>query len=138
MKQNFPKLTILFVFFLLAFSLQGQSRFYDVSIDGINGTIVALSGDLPAPCTITITGELVAGTPVHGCNPLTTPNDLGGKIVVLDRGFCFFVDKIKHAQEAGAIAAIICNNRPETESDGGVIAMGGEDRGEFNLFATNR
>lgn len=42
----------------------------------------------------------------------TIVNDVNGKIAVIDRGSCFFVDKVYNAQLAGAKAAIIINNVP--------------------------
>ncbi len=134
MKQIFTKFTLFFAAFFLSASLYGQ-RFYSVSIDGVDGDATALSSSLPAPCTEIISGEMVAGTPADGCAALTNPEELAGKIAVLDRGSCNFTDKIQNAQDAGAIAVIVCNNRPESEDGGGVIVMGGEDPGTINLFA---
>jgi extracellular elastinolytic metalloproteinase len=51
-----------------------------------------------------------------GATPLT------GKIAVLYRGVCGFSDKVKNAQLAGAIAAIVINN-----AAGPPIVMGGTD-----------
>lgn len=54
------------------------------------------------------------------CEPLV--EDLIGKIALVDRGGCFFVDKTKNAQDAGAVAVIIANNAPT-----GVPPLGGDD-----------
>ncbi len=35
---------------------------------------------------------------------------IGGKIALIDRGTCNFIDKVKNAQNAGAIAVIVVNN----------------------------
>jgi hypothetical protein len=43
-----------------------------------------------------------------GCTPLVNP--VAGKIVLLDRGVCTFVIKVKNAQDAGAIGVIIADN----------------------------
>ncbi len=57
-----------------------------------------------------------------GCSPLTDEIDYNGKIVLIDRGICDFSEKVLHAQDAGAIGAIICN------FEEGVITMGvGQD-----------
>jgi hypothetical protein len=42
------------------------------------------------------------------CEPLTgfTP----GRIAVIDRGDCFFIEKVKRAEDAGAVAAVVVNN----------------------------
>jgi len=44
-----------------------------------------------------------------GCNPIT--QDLTGKIALIDRGTCAFVQKIRNAQAAGAVMVIIANNQ---------------------------
>ena len=36
-------------------------------------------------------------------------DDLDGKIAIIDRGGCFFQDKVLHAQAYGAVGVIICN-----------------------------
>jgi hypothetical protein len=62
-----------------------------------------------------ITGNLVLvndsmGTITDGCDtPFGSPS-VSGKIAVMDRGNCNFTVKVKNAQTAGAIAAIIVNN----------------------------
>jgi hypothetical protein len=58
-------------------------------------------------------GTNLQGNPIsqEGCNPLT--NDLTGKIAVIYRNTCSFVSKIKNAQDAGAVAAIIVNREDE-------------------------
>jgi hypothetical protein len=49
------------------------------------------------------------GAPItDGCTPLV--NSVTGKIVLVDRGTCAFVVKVKNAQNAGALAVIIANN----------------------------
>ncbi len=47
-------------------------------------------------------------TPDLGCNAFGAIAT--GKIAVIRRGDCPFVDKVKNAQDAGAIAVIIMNN----------------------------
>ncbi len=45
-----------------------------------------------------------------GCEEID--NDLTGAVALIDRGACFFGYKCFYAQEAGAVAAIVCNNQP--------------------------
>ena len=54
-----------------------------------------------------------------GCQEITNPEELNGKIVVIRRGVCEFGFKILAAENAGAIAVIMVNNVP-----GGPITMG--------------
>ncbi|MDO9105152.1 MAG: M36 family metallopeptidase [Methylovulum sp.] len=73
-------------------------------------------------------GKIVAvddgeGTATDACQtPFSNASDLVGAIALIDRGSCLFVEKVKHAQDAGAIGAIIANNAP-----GAMIPMGGTD-----------
>jgi cysteine-rich repeat protein len=57
-----------------------------------------------------------------GCTALTNPESVDGKIALLDRGTCNFVDKIVNAENAGAIAVIVANNVGD-----GLLTMGGVD-----------
>ena len=47
-------------------------------------------------------------TATDGCSAIST--SLRGKIALIDRGVCNFVDKVKNAQDAGAIGVIIADN----------------------------
>jgi subtilisin family serine protease len=82
---------------------------------GIAGLYAALEGDFTAPLRSTgdIEGSLVYVNPADACGPLTNPGLLAGKIALIDRGTCFFADKIQKVQDAGAIAAIVVNNVDE-------------------------
>ncbi|MEW5674739.1 T9SS-dependent M36 family metallopeptidase [Flavobacterium enshiense] len=55
------------------------------------------------------------------CTSATNAAALSGKIAVIRRGTCAFVEKVKFAQDAGAVAAIVVNNVA------GTISMGGAD-----------
>ena len=57
----------------------------------------------------------------NGCTPLV--NSVAGKIVLLDRGVCTFVVKVKNAQNAGAIAVLIADNVAGSPPTG----LGGSD-----------
>lgn len=60
-------------------------------------------------------------TPTLSCNTLINPSEINGKIAVIERGTCLFVDKITYAQNAGAIGVIMINN-----AGGNPITMGGD------------
>jgi len=134
MKQNFTKITLFFTLCLLSASLYGQ-RIYNVNVDGVATPLVSVSSTFPGPCTATLTGEMVAGAPANGCDPITNPDAIAGKIAVLDRGECNFTVKVRNAQAAGALAVIVCNNRPETAEGGGIFPMGGTDIDDLNTFS---
>lgn len=60
--------------------------------------------------------------PTLGCRSPVNASEIAGKIAVVDRGDCFFTEKVKNAQDAGAVAAIVVNNQPS-----GLPPMGGDD-----------
>jgi uncharacterized repeat protein (TIGR01451 family) len=67
----------------------------------------------PALNATGVTGnlELVndnTGATTDGCEPLV--GFTAGNIAVIDRGLCFFVTKVKNAQDAGAIAVVVVND----------------------------
>src|SRR5690606_27942943 len=76
----------------------------------VNDGIAAASGD-------------AAGTVHDGCEfPFRNGARLAGRIALVDRGLCPFVDKARHAQRHGAIAVIVANN-----VDGAPPGMAGSD-----------
>jgi hypothetical protein len=72
-----------------------------------------------------ISGDIVAASDsggvnaLDGCEPLVT--NVTGKIALMVRGNCNFTVKVKNAQNAGAIAALVDNNAA------GLPGMGGSD-----------
>jgi hypothetical protein len=49
------------------------------------------------------------GTTSDACEPLTNNSEMSGKIALIQRGGCEFDLKIAHAEDAGAIAALVYN-----------------------------
>jgi len=80
----------------------------------ITGNIVLVNDGVSAPTSL-------------GCGA-SAVGSLTGKIALIRRGGCLFSDKIKFAQDAGAIAVIMMNN-----ISGPPISMGGTDA---NALAT--
>ncbi|WP_300568164.1 T9SS-dependent M36 family metallopeptidase [Flavobacterium sp.] len=83
-------------------------------------------GHANIPVAPGITQNLVLfidGTPdtSDACTAATNGAALSGKIAVIRRGDCTFVEKVKFAQTAGSVAAIIVGN------DGTNVSMGGAD-----------
>ena len=80
------------------------------------------------PIKGSIRGELVApndsggASLLDGCEPFPAAADIAGKIVLINRGTCTFTQKVKNAQDAGAIAAVVANNVAV-----GLPGMGGAD-----------
>ncbi|NMO18801.1 peptidase M36 [Pyxidicoccus fallax] len=80
----------------------------------------------PALTTTGVSGDIVlvndgVGTTSDGCESIPS-GSLTGKIALIDRGVCGFSVKVKNAQLAGAVGAIVANNQGD-----GVMSMGGAD-----------
>ncbi len=59
--------------------------------------------------TIVVANDGDNNAPTLACNPIENAEEIDGNIALIDRGQCDFVDKIRNAQAAGAIAALVCN-----------------------------
>jgi cysteine-rich repeat protein len=57
-----------------------------------------------------------------GCSALTNAGSVAGRIALIDRGTCNFTVKVKNAQNAGAVGAVIANN-----VNTGLVNMSGMD-----------
>jgi subtilisin family serine protease len=55
-------------------------------------------------------GVLVGAEPALACEPLENAGAIAGKVALVDRGDCLFVDKTDQATAAGAIAVVIANH----------------------------
>lgn len=87
----------------------------------------------PALSNPGVTGQIVAATDASdaigpsttdGCSAFTNASQVAGKIALIDRGGvgCTFILKVKNAQNAGAIGAVIADNTAE-----GIFGMSGTD-----------
>lgn len=61
-----------------------------------------------------VTSKAVFAKPFHACTDIENKDELVGKLVIIERGECTFVDKARRAMRAGANAVIIFDNVPET------------------------
>lgn len=91
-------------------------------------------GFCPAVGAIATSGKVVVATDGSGdrgdgCEEIINFSEVNGNVALIDRGGCNFVDKVFHAQEAGAIAVIICNYE---NSLSGMSAPANDMRG-FNI-----
>ena len=76
-----------------------------------NGTMTVGTAEFSALGTVTDTLILVSdsvGTFTDACTVIK--NKVAGKIVLIDRGICGFINKAQAAQAAGAVGVIIANN----------------------------
>ena len=79
------------------------------------------------PPVFNVTGMAVeaydaSASPSLVCEPITNVDEVAGNVAIIDRQDCNFTVKVRHAQDAGAIAVIMCNHELT-----GSIPMGGTD-----------
>lgn len=86
----------------------------------------AILGDGGTTGLVRVADDGVGPNPADACTPLvgnTGGNNLNGKIALVDRGTCTFVEKVAHAQAAGAKGVLIADN----VAGGTFPGMGGAD-----------
>ncbi len=93
--------------------------------DSVAGYYVAVPASFGPSLTTPVTGYTAvvidAEDPtVNGCDSILNSSALAGKIAILDRGDCPYVEKVKAAEAAGAIAVIVVNTTASAP-----IVMGG-------------
>jgi len=96
--------------------------------ESIAGDYDAGSAQFGPPIDESLSGSLMivddgsGDTSSEGCEPLV--NDLAGMIAFIRRGNCDFVVKVKNAQDAGALGAVVANHE---DGGDGLIIMAGDD-----------
>lgn len=80
---------------------------------GLGSTEVQPAAFGPPVAGSELTGDLVRANPARGCTPFSNASEMTGKIALVDRGDCYFTVKVKNAQLAGAVAALIANNEDD-------------------------
>lgn len=78
----------------------------------VAGDVASVEGSFTAQLSEVgeVSGRVVAVIPADGCGGFDNASALAGKIALINRGTCFFAEKIKSAQNAGAIGVIMVNN----------------------------
>lgn len=81
-----------------------------------------------------VTGKVVIGNPIKGCSAATNAQEFWGKIVLVERGDCMFVEKARLLESAGAIGGIVVdNNKGTTASNSPLFSMSGDGTDDVSL-----
>ncbi|MBK8364484.1 MAG: hypothetical protein IPL24_12695 [Bacteroidetes bacterium] len=96
-----------------------QSTLVINSPAGIAGSYNVVGAGFGPAISVPITDDIVlvddgAAPNTDACEPLVNGSAISGKIALLDRGSCNFVDKVLQAQNENAVAVIVINNDPSS------------------------
>lgn len=99
---------------MFVWNRSGQGLLRVNSPESVARTYETGQAQFGAPVTSTpLTGTLAVAKDISGagllCTPASNGADIAGKIAMVDRGSCYFIEKVNSVQNAGAIGAIICN-----------------------------
>lgn len=75
-----------------------------------------------------LSAPLVSGVPADGCTPLTNAADIDGKVALIIRGTCTFVEKYLSAQAAGAKAIVVYNDGAAADRMAPLVMSAADDR----------
>uniref|UniRef100_A0A1Q3G2S9 alpha-1,2-Mannosidase n=1 Tax=Culex tarsalis TaxID=7177 RepID=A0A1Q3G2S9_CULTA len=116
-----------------------KTQLQEVSFQGSEGEPRALKAG-PSHFGPELTGDMtvvqrvVFANPAKVCTSLKNVQELRGRIAVIERGDCTFVDKARRVQVAGAVAAIVYDNTPNTSIDNQqMFAMSGDGRDDVKI-----
>ncbi|XP_064616048.1 ER degradation-enhancing alpha-mannosidase-like protein 3 [Liolophura sinensis] len=79
-------------------------------------------------------GSVGVTKPFKGCGPVENPDDLYGRIAILERGDCMFIDKARNIIKAGAIGGIVIDHNAGSSSETSpLFAMSGDGKQDVQI-----
>ncbi|XP_033188408.1 ER degradation enhancer, mannosidase alpha-like 2 isoform X2 [Bombus vancouverensis nearcticus] len=76
-----------------------------------------------------VTGKVVFTFPSAACTDLHNADKLAGKIAIMGRGNCMFIEKARRIQQAGAVAGIVLDNVDgSSAATSPIFAMSGDGK----------
>ncbi|ESP01710.1 hypothetical protein LOTGIDRAFT_139192 [Lottia gigantea] len=81
-----------------------------------------------------IQGKVSIAEPIKACQPLTNTHRLIGRIAIVERGECMFVDKARNLIQSGAIGGIVLDhNEGTTGHSQALFAMSGDGQEDITI-----
>ncbi|XP_069686401.1 ER degradation-enhancing alpha-mannosidase-like protein 3 [Periplaneta americana] len=81
-----------------------------------------------------VKGRIGVADPLRVCADLLNPERLKGRVAIMERGDCMFVEKARRIQKAGAIAGIVVDNTPGTSAaTSPMFAMSGDGTDDVTI-----
>ncbi|KAK5642770.1 hypothetical protein RI129_008937 [Pyrocoelia pectoralis] len=81
-----------------------------------------------------VTSQAIFVQPFRACTDLQLKNQIKGKIAIVERGDCMFVDKARRIQNAGAVGGIIVDNTPDSSATSSpLFSMSGDGTDDIKI-----
>ncbi|KAG8306696.1 ER degradation-enhancing alpha-mannosidase-like protein 3 [Homalodisca vitripennis] len=81
-----------------------------------------------------ISGKVGVANPLRACQPLTNAEWLQGRIAIVERGDCMFIEKARKLQQAGAVGSIVVDNAPgSAATTSPMFAMSGDGTDDVDI-----
>ncbi|KAL0280067.1 UNVERIFIED_CONTAM: hypothetical protein PYX00_001470 [Menopon gallinae] len=81
-----------------------------------------------------VTGKVGIAEPLRACDTLVNADHLKDRIIIIERGDCMFISKVRKAEEAGALAAIVVDNTPGTSwMTTSMFGMSGDGKNDVTI-----
>ncbi|KAK4877426.1 hypothetical protein RN001_009932 [Aquatica leii] len=81
-----------------------------------------------------VTSQTIIVHPFRACSDVKFENQIKGKIAIMERGDCMFVDKARRIQNAGAVGAIIIDNTPGSSANTSpLFSMSGDGNDDIKI-----
>lgn len=81
-----------------------------------------------------VKAPVIFAQPFRVCNELTNADKMKGRIVIMERGDCMFVEKARKIQKAGAVGGIVLDNTPGSSSaTSPMFAMSGDGNDDIKI-----
>lgn len=81
-----------------------------------------------------VTAQTTIVHPFNGCSEPLLPHRIKGKIAIMERGSCMFMEKARNVENAGAVGAIIVDNTPGTSAaTSPMFSMSGDGNDDVHI-----
>lgn len=82
----------------------------------------------------TVKAPVIFAQPFRVCSELTNGEKVKGRIVIMERGDCMFVEKARKIQKAGALGGIVLDNTPgSSAATSPMFAMSGDGNDDIKI-----
>ncbi|XP_046389627.1 ER degradation-enhancing alpha-mannosidase-like protein 3 [Ischnura elegans] len=81
-----------------------------------------------------VTARVGVAEPLRVCGDLENPARINGRIAIVERGDCMFIEKARRVQAAGAVGVVVVDNTPGTSAaSSAMFAMSGDGQDDVTI-----